>query len=782
MVRSRSLDRPKVRSVALAIVLLTAAGVTSVAAAFSAEQVQWLDLQSRQGTSRASKQEQNLKPSFFPIEAVQTAQIELPEGTGKSFNPTDYLLGGLMMGTPPTAVEEYKTSTTVSGNYTYVAFSTGTGFLCLCQTTNGTTWNLALTTVTGGTVMYPEVVVDASGYVFVAVTMVSSGVSYASFIRTANPHDVSSFWASGFLYFSGYPTRSGYEGAPSIAVAATTETALTYPNQYPGDAYISIMTVYTTNGGTNWSGSWFGFEESGTYYNVAHTTVKFTTGYIHAVCQVEYTGEGDAGWVQYTRPGFVENDYDWWVFVDDLRPHLATSGTNACIAFETNYNYSDYNILNLWSADQGTTWNAYFAAVNTSYNEQYARVWLDGTTCRIAYQLGTTNKAYYVQGVSGTGWSTPVQVSDASSSVNGHYHSVSLAYNTNQARKYVVWSDSRNATTDIFYNTDPPLPTAVPTATATSLQTSTPTFTATRTPTIAPLTLTPTTTKTNTPTFTPSRTPTIIPVTYSPTATATYSPTAMFTYTATQTPTLTPTSEPSVLPSRTPSPTASPTITAIPTDTPTGNPTLTPTAPPSMIPTRTPTWSPTATATEPATLPPTWTRTPTRTITATPTEPGTLPPTRTRTATATPPPSATATMVPTEEPTSVPTINPTPTPELVLGVTLVMPSYHFRPGDPCYLDAVIANPGPPLSFVPFAVALEVFGNYWFWPRWTQDFDFDYIDVAIGTMLIHVLGEFAWPETGMDSISGLRFYGAMLNESMTGVLGEISIIEFGYGPW
>jgi hypothetical protein len=38
-----------------------------------------------------------------------------------------------------------------------------------------------------------------------------------------------------------------------------------------------------------------------------------------------------------------------------------------------------------------------------------------------------------------------------------------------------------------------------------------------------------------------------------------------------------------------------------------------------------------------------------------------------------------------------------------------------------------------------------------------------------------------PDTGQASASGLRFYGAMLNQAMDAALGEIAIVEWEYGP-
>ncbi|MGB4099494.1 MAG: hypothetical protein WBM02_08820 [bacterium] len=129
----------------------------------------------------------------------------------------------------------------------------------------------------------------------------------------------------------------------------------------------------------------------------------------------------------------------------------------------------------------------------------------------------------------------------------------------------------------------------------------------------------------------------------------------------------------------------------------------------------------------------------------------------------------------------------TPTPSYPLGVRLHMPDI-VHPGDEFSIIGNLDNPDAPLTKVPTFFILEVYGKFWFWPSWVY-FDYpkhaeiDYVsfDVPTGTTSITVIQPFNWPDTGQDVVTGLGFYGAMLNPEMSDILGEPAFKEWGYGP-
>lgn len=194
---------------------------------------------------------------------------------------------------------------------------------------------------------------------------------------------------------------------------------------------------------------------------------------------------------------------------------------------------------------------------------------------------------------------------------------------------------------------------------------------------------------------------------------------------------------------------------------------ITPTPmPPTLTPTVTP--SPTRTPTSTPTLSPTWS--PTLTPTATDTPVGTATPTFT--------PPATATLVP----TSTPEVSPTATPIVPeLGVDLLISSTYFSPGMEFLLVASILNPDPIVyPDVPFACVLDVYGAYFFYPEWTQEFAIELIQVEPGIAAKPIL-QFEWPNTGMDQVADLHFYGAMLLGDLSNLFGTMDIVTFGFGP-
>ncbi|MBN1355463.1 hypothetical protein JXA40_04225 [bacterium] len=132
------------------------------------------------------------------------------------------------------------------------------------------------------------------------------------------------------------------------------------------------------------------------------------------------------------------------------------------------------------------------------------------------------------------------------------------------------------------------------------------------------------------------------------------------------------------------------------------------------------------------------------------------------------------------EPTPTPPPEPTPTPPPTdeLGVKLWMPGTEFRPGSPCACKVTIGNPGPgTYAGVPLFVILDVYGNYFFWPSFGV-FDYQEITVDIGSREFEVLPEFLWP-SGVGSATGIRWYAAMTDPAITGLLGTMDTWEFGW---
>ncbi len=149
-------------------------------------------------------------------------------------------------------------------------------------------------------------------------------------------------------------------------------------------------------------------------------------------------------------------------------------------------------------------------------------------------------------------------------------------------------------------------------------------------------------------------------------------------------------------------------------------------------------------------------------------------------------PTATVPPVPTFTPSMTPTSAPTE-PPLVMGVRLDLPAMA-HPGESFFVTAYLDNPDEGLTDVPTFVFLDIQGSYWFWPGWQMfdpadpaTVDFSYEVVPTGSTELTILPPFDWPETGSETVTGLRFWGAMLNEDMTAIRGNHAMVEWGYGP-
>lgn len=171
--------------------------------------------------------------------------------------------------------------------------------------------------------------------------------------------------------------------------------------------------------------------------------------------------------------------------------------------------------------------------------------------------------------------------------------------------------------------------------------------------------------------------------------------------------------------------------------------------------------------------------------TTTPTE---VPPTTTPTEvppTTTPSPLPTNTpMLPTETPPPPPTDTPVPPTETPgcdeMGADIHMPSNYFMPGDICLVDLHLCNTEDSMmTDIPVFLALDIYGNYWFWPSWSVLPDWAVLDIQSGLTVIHAITEFNWPYYQQQA-SGILFYAAMLNQEMSELIGAMGMFEFGWG--
>ena len=108
-----------------------------------------------------------------------------------------------------------------------------------------------------------------------------------------------------------------------------------------------------------------------------------------------------------------------------------------------------------------------------------------------------------------------------------------------------------------------------------------------------------------------------------------------------------------------------------------------------------------------------------------------------------------------------------------------MPSDHYQPGDPCYLTVTVTNADTqPLTDHPLFLILDVYGEIFFAPSFTTDFDFYPGPWPHGDTFVEALPEFEWPDTG-TAATGIVWYAALTDPAVTHIVGEWDVWEFGW---
>lgn len=129
-------------------------------------------------------------------------------------------------------------------------------------------------------------------------------------------------------------------------------------------------------------------------------------------------------------------------------------------------------------------------------------------------------------------------------------------------------------------------------------------------------------------------------------------------------------------------------------------------------------------------------------------------------------PGVPPTMIPTPTPTGGPTITPTATPSGAasptpagIECTIETNAPSYRPGDLFILFALILNQGPS-ALVDEYILLDVYGEYWFWPSWSQEVNFRTRLLDAYDQLEEDILTFVWP-SGAGSADNIFFHIGLL---------------------
>ncbi len=140
--------------------------------------------------------------------------------------------------------------------------------------------------------------------------------------------------------------------------------------------------------------------------------------------------------------------------------------------------------------------------------------------------------------------------------------------------------------------------------------------------------------------------------------------------------------------------------------------------------------------------------------------------------------SVTRLETPTPIPTSTLTPTPSPTPVTWRGVNLILPGSPFTGEDSFKLRAQCMG-DPDDSDVNLYVILDVYGEYWFHPGWTEIPQYETIALNPSRPVMSFVLDFIWPDNIQGSVDGLYFWGAILDQETSDLIGDFDRVEFGY---
>ena len=73
--------------------------------------------------------------------------------------------------------------------------------------------------------------------------------------------------------------------------------------------------------------------------------------------------------------------------------------------------------------------------------------------------------------------------------------------------------------------------------------------------------------------------------------------------------------------------------------------------------------------------------------------------------------------------------------------------------------------------------LDAYGSYFWYPTWSEEFNFDRINVNYGEENMTIL-DFTWPEV-QGNANGVIFYGTMLTQDLSNLFGHMDLLSFGW---
>ncbi|MBN1878990.1 right-handed parallel beta-helix repeat-containing protein [bacterium] len=116
-----------------------------------------------------------------------------------------------------------------------------------------------------------------------------------------------------------------------------------------------------------------------------------------------------------------------------------------------------------------------------------------------------------------------------------------------------------------------------------------------------------------------------------------------------------------------------------------------------------------------------------------------------------------------------------------LGVRFIGVEELPDPGDLVDLEIEVCNPGNILHIdMALFIIMEQFGEYWFWPAWTLEPDWDVVTISPGVWSLVVMPPTTWTGSGPEWFNS-RFYSALTDSAVSEIRGEIGIYPYRFEP-
>ena len=107
-----------------------------------------------------------------------------------------------------------------------------------------------------------------------------------------------------------------------------------------------------------------------------------------------------------------------------------------------------------------------------------------------------------------------------------------------------------------------------------------------------------------------------------------------------------------------------------------------------------------------------------------------------------------------------------------------MTNHNLTYRSDCHLNAYICNNDPSVLHASLCILLEYQQNYWFWPAWRPSFDAVNISIETPLKAMLPIPKYYYGGDAEEPLEGLTFWGALLNDEMTEIIGGYD----GIGKW